>query len=228
MKHIKRINETEEYQGEIIEVTDPTSAFGTKFKVYRTMDIAESKLDLLPQLKGNDFDVVLNISYNTAGHEIDKLREKYKNDEPLSDFQKNALKQTFNWDDGKVMRDPANKRAQNLMMNLEMLRDPDNADQIKQDYESITPEDIEGLTNIIQKHIDEQDPIGALQRKQPTIDYNSKSDVTKLIDKYIDERKFDEIEKLKKMPELKWYWDQIGESRRILGFKRFFESKFTN
>jgi hypothetical protein len=228
MKHIKRINETEEYQGEIIEVTDPTSTSGVKRKVYRTMDIAESKLDLLPQLKGNDFDVVLNICYNTADHEVEKIREKYKNDKTLSDFQKNVMKQAFNWDDGKVMRDPANKRAQNLMMNLEMLRDPDNAEQIKQDYESITPEDIEGLTNIIQKHIDEQDPIGALQRKQPTIDYNSKSDVAKLIDKYIDERKFDEIEKLKKMPELKWYWDQIGESRRILGFRRFFENKFTN
>ena len=80
MKHIKRINETEDYQGEIIEVTDPTSTTGVKIKVYRTIDIAESKLDLLPQLKGNDFDVVLNICYNTAGHEVDKVRERYKTD----------------------------------------------------------------------------------------------------------------------------------------------------
>jgi hypothetical protein len=225
MKHIKRINETEEYQGEIIEVTDPTSTDGIKMKVYRTMDIAESKLDLLPQLKGSDFDVVWNICYNTAAHEVEKLREKYKNDKPLSDFQKNSLKKAFNWDDGKVMRDPDNRRAQNLFRNLEMLRDPDNADQIKQNYGDVTPERVEELTNKIRKLIDEEDPIGALQRKQPTIDYNSKSDVTKLIDKYIDEKKFDEIEKLKKMPELKWYWDQIGESRRILGFERFFESK---
>jgi len=225
MKHIKRINETEDYQGEIIEVTDPTSTVGVKIKVYRTMDIAESKLDLLPQLKGNDFDVVFNICYNTAAHEVKKLKEKYKNDEPLSDFQKNSIKQAFNWDDGKVMRDPDHRRAQDLFMHLEMLKDPDNADQIKKDHESITPESIEELTNKIQKHIDEEDPIGALQRKKPTIDYNSKSDVVKLIDKYIDEKKFDEIEKLKKMPELKWYWDQIGESRRILGFERFFESK---
>ncbi len=225
MKHIKRINETEEYQGEIIEVTDPTSTSGVKRKVYRSMDIAESKLDLLPQLKGNDFNVVLNICYNTASYEVEKLRVKYKNDEPLDPFQKDFLKQAFNWDDGKVMRDPANKRAQNLMMKLEILRDPDNADKIRQNHELATPENIEELTNKIQKHIDEEDPIGALQRKQPTIDYNSKSDVVKLIDKYIDEGKFDEIEKLKKMPELKWYWDQIGESRRILGFKKFFESK---
>lgn len=225
MKHIKRINESEEYQGEIIEVTDPTSTLEVKRKVYRTMDIAESKLDLLPQLKGNDFDVVFNICYNTADHEVNKVRERYKTDEPLSDFQKNSMKQAFNWDDGKVMRDPDNRRAQSLFMNLEMLRDPDNADQIKKDYESATPESIEELTNKIQKYIDEEDPIGALQRKQPTIDYNSKSDVVKLIDKYIDEKKFDEIEKLKKMPELKWYWDQIRESRRILGFEKFLESK---
>ena len=225
MKHIKRINETEDYQGEIIEVTDPTSTVGVKIKVYRTIDIAESKLDLLPQLKGNDFDVVLNICYNTAGHEVDKVRERYKTDEPLSDFQKNALLLAFNWDDGKVMRDPDHIRAADLFMHLEMLIDPDNADQIKKDYESITPESVEELENKIQKHIDEEDPIGALQRKKPTIDYNYKSDVVKLIDKYIDEKKFDEIEKLKKMPELKWYWDQMGESRRILGFERFFESK---
>ena len=42
----------------------------------------------------------------------------------------------FNWDDGKVMRDPDHIRAADLFMHLEMLIDPDNADQIKKDYES--------------------------------------------------------------------------------------------
>ena len=84
------------------------------------MDNLENAKTKLQQLEGkenlDEADLnILNRIYNTGAYEVSKLREKYKTDVPVSDFERTSLKRKFNWDDKKVMSDPANKSAQDLM-----------------------------------------------------------------------------------------------------------------
>ncbi len=99
-----------------MELTNPVDL--SKTKGYESLQDAEIKLKELEdgKIEGeNEIKTLANYVYNTASNAVSKLREKYKNDKPLSDFQKNSMKQAFNWDDEKVRNDPENKKAQELM-----------------------------------------------------------------------------------------------------------------
>jgi len=100
---------------ETIEVTHPDDL--SKTKAYKDLATAGEKLISLETTEPSPADAktIANLVYNTASHEVHKLREKYKTDFPLSDFAKKSLNRQFEWDDEKVQMDPINITAQDYM-----------------------------------------------------------------------------------------------------------------
>jgi len=131
-----QLNENEE----TIEVTHPDDL--SKTKAYKDLATAEEKLKSLETTKPPPADAktIANLVYNTASHEVHKLREKYKTDSPVSDFAKKSLNRQFEWDDKKVQMDPINKTAQDYMRRAEKFIRIDDKKEIEKYEESLNIE----------------------------------------------------------------------------------------
>ena len=84
-----QLNENEE----TIDVTNPDDL--SKFKAYKDLATAEEKLKSLETAPPANAKEIANFIYNTAAHEVHKLREKYKTNSPVSDFAKKNLNRQF-------------------------------------------------------------------------------------------------------------------------------------
>ena len=125
-------NEQNNSTPETTEVTNPDDLSKTKaFK--NGMEAAKTELEKLEKdnPKPANAKEIANIIYNTAAHEVHKLREKYKTDAPVSDFAKKSLNHQFEWDDKKVQMDPLNKTAQDYMRRAEKFIRVDDKAKIK-------------------------------------------------------------------------------------------------
>jgi hypothetical protein len=110
----------------------------SELEVYEDLDEAGKKLKELENSSENSKDPeeikrIANLVYNTAAHEVHKLREKYKTNSPVSDFAKKSLNRQFEWDDKKVHMDPINKKAQDYMQRAEKFIRIDDESEIE-DY----------------------------------------------------------------------------------------------
>ena len=129
---------------DVIVTMDPSGFDLVKHTVYRDIQIAQKKLEevksqIEPGKRYNfqgtsEIEKILKLVFDTAKFESFKLREKYKSDKNLTDFEKNAMGYKFKWDDGALRQDPNYELSSRLMNDCRMIWEPDTR---KEDLESL-------------------------------------------------------------------------------------------
>ena len=129
---------------DVIVVMDPSGFDRVERTVYKDIQIAQKKLEEIKSKieKGkvysyhgtSEIEKVLRLVFDTAKFESFKLREKYKSDKNLTDFEKNAMGYKFKWDNESLRQDPNYKLSSRLMNDCRMIWEPTTR---KEDLESL-------------------------------------------------------------------------------------------
>ena len=208
----------------IIKVTDPTSDLETQFRIYEDFDYAYNKVDELYNdlksrkisplsKKGEEF----NILYNTAAYQVLLARERHQTDEPLSDTQKNFLRQKFNWDERAVAYDKGNRKAQVMFNKLKFL-------STGEEQAPIDPEELLSLQDKVRSQADDlkkdrEQQLDYIQNKEKDEKDYTKAEIQSMMDNAIDNQDYETLDMMRKNPNFSWFFkddNQLSEEiRRI-------------
>lgn len=203
---------------EVIMVRDPTTE-GGRLRIYKDLDYARNKIDeLCDKLKSGKISPLnkkgeeFNILYNTASYQVLLARERHQTDEPLSDTQKNFLRQKFNWDERAVAYDEGNRIAQDMFHKLRFLR-------TGVEEKPVDPEELLSLQDIVKSKIDtlkkdKEQQLDYIQNKEKDEKDYTKQEIQSMMDNAIDNRDYETLDMMRKNPNFSWFFkddNQLSE-----------------
>jgi len=202
----------------IIFVTDPTSNYERKIRIYEDLNYAINKIDeLVNDLKSgkispiSDRDKEFNILYNTASYQVLLARERHKTDKPLSDSEK-KYGMKFNWDDRAVTYDKGNRRAQDMFNKLNFLI-------TGVERKPVDPEELLSLQDLVQSQADDlrkdkEQQLDYIQNKEKDEKDYTKQEIQSMMDDAIDAGDYETLDKMRNNPNFSWFFkegDQLSE-----------------